>query len=327
MGKVVILSTGGTIAMDQTASSSHPVPSLTGRDFEQQLASHFPTDIEILAEDIINIPSAHISLETLQEICQKAQGHSSNPDVAGMVVTHGTDTMEESAYFAHLCYSGSQPVVYTGAMRSANETGYDGLRNLISALRVASSPEARELGVLMVMNEQVHSAGEVRKFHTQRVDAFQSPPYGPLGEIAFDKVNIKRRITWPAQCLEPNYVTPVPLVALTADFEVALLEAVQEMKPEGVVIEALGGGRVPPKIMPVLADLIGSGVPIVMATRCGIGPVIDQYGYTGAHRDLKKLGCNFAHHLSGSKARIKLMLVLGNGFDSTQLNSFFEDEW
>ncbi len=325
MGKVVILSTGGTIAMDQTASSSHPVPSLTGRDFEQQLASHFPTDIEILAEDIINIPSAHISLETLQEICQKAQGHSSNPDVAGMVVTHGTDTMEESAYFAHLCYSGSQPVVYTGAMRSANETGYDGLRNLISALRVASSPEARELGVLMVMNEQVHSAGEVRKFHTQRVDAFQSPPYGPIGEIAFDKLSIKRRITRPAQCLEPNYVTPVPLVALTADFEVALLEAVQEMKPKGVVIEALGGGRVPPKIMPVLADLIGSGVPIVIATRCGIGPVIDQYGYTGAHRDLKKLGCTFAHHLSGSKARIKLMLVLGNGFDSTQLNRSFED--
>ena len=143
MGKVVILSTGGTIAMDQTASSSHPVPSLTGRDFEQQLASHFPTDIEILAEDIINIPSAHISLETLQEICQKAQGHSSNPDVAGMVVTHGTDTMEESAYFAHLCYSGSQPVVYTGAMRSANETGYDGLRNLISALRVASFPRGQ----------------------------------------------------------------------------------------------------------------------------------------------------------------------------------------
>ena len=202
MGKVVILSTGGTIAMDQTASSSHPVPSLTGRDFEQQLASHFPTDIEILAEDIINIPSAHISLETLQEICQKAQGHSSNPDVAGMVVTHGTDTMEESAYFVHLCYSGSQPVVYTGAMRSVNETGYDGLRNLISALRVASSPEVRDLGVLMVMNEQVHSAGEVRKFHTQRVDAFQSPPYGPIGEIAFDELNFMRRITRPAPCPE-----------------------------------------------------------------------------------------------------------------------------
>ncbi len=326
MGKVVILSTGGTIAMDQTAGSSHPVPSLTGRDFEQQLASQFPTDLEISAEDIVNIPSAHISLETIQEICRKAQSHASNPDLSGIVVTHGTDTMEESAYFVHSCYSGSQPVVYTGAMRSANETGYDGLRNLISALRVASSPEARELGVLLVMNEQVHSAGEVRKFHTQRVDAFQSPPYGPIGEIAFDKVDIKRRITRPARSLEPNYVTPVPLVALTADFEVALLEAVQEMKPKGVVIEALGGGRVPPKILPVLADLIESGVPIVMTTRCGIGPVIDQYGYAGAHRDLKKLGCTFAHNLSGSKDRIKLMLFLGNGFDSSRLNRAFEDE-
>lgn len=326
MGKVVILSTGGTIAMDRTASSSHPIPSLKGEDFERQLASHFPKDIEIEAEDIVNIPSAHISLETIQKICQTARTRSSDPDVDGIVVTHGTDTMEESAYFSHLCYTGSQPVVFTGAMRSANETGYDGLRNLISALRVASSPVARELGVLMVMNEQVHSAGEVRKFHTQRLDAFQSPPYGPVGEIAFGEVVIRRRIIRPAESLEPSYGSPVPLVALTADFEVALLELIREMQPQGVVVEALGGGRVPPQIMPILAELIESGVPVVMTTRCGIGPVVDQYGYAGAHRDLEELGCCFAHDLSGSKARIKLMLAVGNGFDSDRLKSFFEDQ-
>lgn len=312
--------------MDRTTSSAHPIPSLMSKDFEQRLAEHLPTDLEVSAEDIINIPSAHISLETIQKICQKVVSYSSKQDVAGIVVTHGTDTMEESAYFVHLCHAGSPPVVFTGAMRSANETGYDGLRNLLSSIRVASSPQAVNLGALIVMNEQIHSAAEVRKLHTQRLDAFQSPPYGPIGEIAFETVDIKRTVTRPVQALEPSYVTPVPLISLTADFEVALLEAIQEIGPKGVVIEALGGGRVPPKIVPQLTDFIESGVPIVLATRSGIGPVVDAYGYDGAHRHLRKLGCHFAHHLSGPKARVKLMLALGNGLNSdSQLRDLFEN--
>ena len=326
MGKVVILSTGGTIAMDRTATSEHPVPSLQGQDFQQRLAQHLPDDLEVSAQDLINIPSAHISLQNIQMISQTVNRCASQQDLDGMVITHGTDTMEESAYFVHLCYSGSQPVVYTGSMRSANEIGYDGLRNLLSSIQVASSPQSANLGALIVMNEQIHSAGELRKLHTQRVDAFQSPPYGPVGEIAFGTVTITRSVTRPSPVLEPNYATPVPLVPLTADFEEALLDAVLEMSPKGIVIEALGGGRVPPKIVPHLTRFIEAGVPVVMTTRCGIGPVVDAYGYEGAHRHLKKMGCHFAHHLSGSKARIKLMLALGNGLDSdAQLQTMFDE--
>ena len=325
MGKVVILSTGGTIAMDRTSTSEHPIPSLKGQDFQRHLAQHLPGELEVLSEDIINIPSAHISLENIQKIAQTVNRYSSRNELDGVVITHGTDTMEESAYFVHLCYAGSQPIVYTGAMRSANETGYEGLRNLLSSIQVASSPQAGNLGVLIVMNEQIHSAGELRKLHTQRVDAFQSPPYGPIGEIAFGTVSITRTVTRPSATLEPNYATPVPLVLLTADFEEALLDAIQAMSPQGIVIEALGGGRVPPKIIPHLTRFIEAGVPVVMTTRCGIGPVVDAYGYEGAHRHLKELGCYFAHHLSGSKARIKLMLALGNGLDSdSQLRTIFE---
>jgi L-asparaginase len=326
MGKVVILSTGGTIAMDRTATSEHPVPSLQGQDFQQRLAQHLPDDLEVSAQDLINIPSAHISLQNIQMISQTVNRCASQQDLDGMVITHGTDTMEESAYFVHLCYSGSQPVVYTGSMRSANEIGYDGLRNLLSSIQVASSPQSANLGALIVMNEQIHSAGDLRKLHTQRVDAFQSPPYGPVGEIAFGTVTITRSVTRPSPVLEPNYATPVPLVPLTADFEEALLDAVLEMSPKGIVIEALGGGRVPPKIVPHLTRFIEAGVPVVMTTRCGIGPVVDAYGYEGAHRHLKKMGCHFAHHLSGSKARIKLMLALGNGLDSdAQLQTMFDE--
>jgi L-asparaginase len=325
MGKVMILSTGGTIAMDRTSTSEHPVPSLKGQDFQQRLAQHLPDDLEVSAEDIINIPSAHISLRNIQKISQTVNRYASREEWDGMVITHGTDTMEESAYFIHLCYAGSLPVVYTGAMRSANETGYDGLRNLLSSIQVASSPQAANLGALIVINEQIHSAGELRKLHTQRVDAFQSPPYGPVGEIAFGKVSIARSVTRPSPVLEPRYATPVPLVPLTADFEEALLDAIQEMSPKGIVIEALGGGRVPPKILPHLTRFIEAGVHVVMTTRCGIGPVVDAYGYQGAHRHLKELGCHFAHHLSGSKARIKLMLALGNGLTSdSQLRAVFE---
>ncbi|MEE8349896.1 MAG: asparaginase [Acidobacteriota bacterium] len=324
MGKVVILSTGGTIAMDRTSTSEHPVPSLKGQDFQQRLAQHLPAEVEVSTEDIINIPSAHISLENIQQISQTVTRCASREDLDGIVVTHGTDTMEESAYFVHLCYSGSLPVVYTGAMRSANETGYEGLRNLLSSIRVASSPQAANLGVLIVMNEQIHSAGELRKQHTQRVDAFQSPPYGPIGEIAFGTVTIPRTVKRPVAPLEPHCATPVPLVALTAGFEETLLDAVQGMSPKGIVIEALGGGRVPPKILPHLTRFIAAGIPVVVTTRCGVGPVVDAYGYEGAHRHLKELGCHFAHHLSGSKARIKLMLALGNGLDGDALHTLFE---
>jgi L-asparaginase len=325
MGKVVILSTGGTIAMDRTSTSEHPIPSLKGQDFQQLLAQHLPGDLEVSAEDVINIPSAHISLENIQEISQTVNRYDSRNDLDGVVITHGTDTMEESAYFVHLCYSGSQPVVYTGAMRSANEIGYEGLRNLLSSIQVASSSQAANLGVLIVMNEQIHSAGELRKLHTQRVDAFQSPPYGPIGEIAFGKVSLTRTVARLSLRLEPQYATPVPLVSLTADFEEDLLAAIQAVSPRGIVIEALGGGRVPPKIIPHLSRFIEGGVPVVITTRCGIGPVVDAYGYEGAHRHLKELGCHFAHHLSGSKARIKLMLALGNGLDSDALRAIFEN--
>jgi len=326
MGKVVILSTGGTIAMDRTATSEHPVPSLQGQDFQQRLAQHLPDDLELSAQDLINIPSAHISLQNIRMISETVNRYASQEDLDGMVITHGTDTMEESAYFVHLCYAGSQPVVYTGSMRSANEVGYDGLRNLLSSIRVASSPQAANLGAVIVMNEQIHSAGDLRKLHTQRVDAFQSPPYGPVGEIAFGTVSMTRSVTRPSPVLEPSYATPVPLVPLTADFEETLLDAIQEMSPKGIVIEALGGGRVPPKIVPHLTRFIGAGVPVVMTTRCGIGPVVDAYGYEGAHRHLKEIGCHFAHQLSGSKARIKLMLALGNGLTSvSQLRTLFEE--
>ncbi len=325
MAKVVILSTGGTIAMDRTATSEHPVPSLQGRDFQQRLSQHLPHDLEVSAEDLIHIPSAHISLENIRTIFQAVNRHAEEEDLDGMVITHGTDTMEESAYFVHLCYSDSQPVVYTGAMRSADETGYDGLRNLLSAIRVAASPRAANLGALIVMNEQIHSAGDLRKLHTQRVDAFQSPPCGPVGEIAFGTVSLTRTVHRPSPVLEPDFVTPVPLVPLTADFEEALLDAIQAMAPRGIVIEALGGGRVPPKIVPHLTRFIEAGTPVVMTTRCGIGPVVDAYGYEGAHRHLRELGCYFAHHLSGSKARIKLMLALGNGLEGDALRTVFED--
>lgn len=326
MRKVGILSTGGTIAMDRTSTSEHPVPSLTSQDFQQRLTQHLPDDLEIASEDILNIPSAHISLENIQKISRKVNRYAQQNDWDGVVITHGTDTMEESAYLVHLCYSGSLPVVYTGAMRSANEAGYDGLRNLISSIHVATSPQATNLGTLIVMNEQIHSAKELRKLHTQRVDAFQSPPYGPVGEIAFGRVSITRTVVRPSSVLEPKCASPVPLISLTAGFEEALLDALQKITPRGIVIEALGGGRVPPSILPHLIRFIKIGIPVVMTTRCGIGPVVDAYGYEGAHRHLKELGCYFAHYLSGSKARIKLMLALGNGLThGSQLHDFFED--
>lgn len=325
MAEVVILSTGGTIAMDRTPSSSQAVPALSAEDFLDQLGSQLPAATRLTSEDLLNIPSAHITREDFKKIHSRVAHHVARQGVDGVVVTHGTDTMEESSFFLHCCYSGAIPVVFVGAMRSANELGYEGLRNLVSAIRVAASPSARDQGVLIVMNEQVHSAGELRKMHTQRVDAFRSPPLGPIGEVALGRVEIRRRVMRPPAALKPIWARTVPLIALTADVEPVLLGAVEGLRPEGVVLEALGGGRVPPGILPVLGALIEAKVPVVIATRSGVGPVVDDYGYDGGHHHLKRIGCVFAHHLSGSKARILLMLALGNGRRSLKaLRELFE---
>ncbi|TEU14691.1 MAG: asparaginase [Anaerolineales bacterium] len=306
MPTIVILTTGGTIAMKRDEAAGGAVPTLDGSDFLAALPPGLP---ELRVEEYCNLPSAHFALDTLWGLRSRVAELLDKPEVDGVVVTHGTDVMEESAYLLDLTVPGEKPMVLTGAMRTASQIGYEGLANLVAAVRVAASPQARRLGAMIVMNDEIHAARFVTKAHTQSVDTFKSLSFGPLGRVDGDEVVIGQRVTrqWiPGGGLESNVV----LIKLAVGLDESFLKYAIEKGVKGVVIEALGGGRVPPWWMPTIRQAVEAGVAVVIASRCPSGRVWDGYGYEGAYNDLRGAGVLFANGLNGQKARLKLMVVL-----------------
>jgi L-asparaginase len=233
----------------------------------------------------------------------------SQPNVAGVVVTHGTDTLEESAYLLDITVPHSKPIVFTGAMRTASAVGYDGSANLAAAIRVAASPLVAGQGAVVVLNGEIHAARYVTKMHTGSLSAFESPGWGPIGRIDADSITIHSSVapgTLPWRGLEAN----VPLLKICVGMDSAPMAVALSSGARGIVIEALGGGRVPPWWVDTIELARVRGLPVVIATRCASGPMGDTYGYEGAYGTLVQLGCLFADHLNGQKARIRLMVVL-----------------
>jgi len=208
-------------------------------------------------------------------------------------------------------------------MRTASEPGYEGFANVADAVRAAACPEARGLGTLVVMNGEIHAARDVTKSHTTSLVAFVSPEWGPIGRVDLDRVVVARRVARehvPARRLEPE----VHLLKLAVGMDDRLLVSlVRDPRTRGIVVEALGGGRVPPWWLPTLREAVKRGIAVVITSRVGAGRTVDQYAYAGAHRDLVAMGCLFAGGLSGPKARIKLMAVLGAVTDAAQVKEWF----
>lgn len=303
---VAVLTTGGTIAMQHDERAGGAVPQLGASDFERAL----PADVARLrTEEIVNLPSSHFTLETLGRIRDRVAELTEDPNVVGVVVTHGTDTMEETAYLLDLTVSGEKPIVLTGAMRTASDVGYDGYANLLAAVRVAAAPAARGIGAVVLFNDEIHAARRVTKMHTLSTGTFQSPGWGPVGRVEGDAVMVDQyveRESLPWQGLESR----VALLKLVVGAGPELLEDALDRGARGVVIEALGGGRIPPWWLPVIERAREHGVPVVIASRCPSGRVWDSYGYRGAYRSLVDLGCLFAAGINGQKARVRLMVIL-----------------
>lgn len=311
MKRIILLTTGGTIAMRGTTPEEGAVPALGGGDFTAALPQGLAA---IRAEEFTNLPSPHFTIEQVWELSRRVAALAADETVDGIVVTHGTDVLEESAYLCDLTIESNKPIVFTGAMRSASEMGYDGTANLAAAVKTAVSERANGLGTLVVLNDQIHAAGDVTKTHTGAVETFKSPELGPLGYVDYGGVVVARRPLQrehvPASRLEPN----VHLLKLAVGMSEGLLEyLVETVGARGVVLEGMGAGHVPPWWLPTIERTTRQGVAIVITSRTGAGRTYDGKGYIGAHRDLVRLGCWFAHGLNGQKARIKLMAALGTG--------------
>ncbi len=322
MRSVVVMTTGGTIST-RDRDGRGATPTLRGADFLREIPG-LDVVASVEVEEFALIPGAYMTLARILEMSRRASEIVARQDVSGLVITHGTDTLEESAYYLHLTVAGDTPVVFTGAMRNASQIGFDGYRNLYDAIRTAASPEARGRGVLVVLNEEVHSARWVTKTSGQKEDTYKSPLTGPVGiaygdRIAFVAAPHPRRVL-------PNAMEPrVDLIRLAVDADDRFLRCSLGSGSRGIVIEAFGGGRVPPRLLPAIGDALGAGVPVVVTTRCHSGEMWDAYGYEGAFRDLAARGVFFVHDLPGHKARLKLAVGLGNGLGGEALRGYLAE--
>lgn len=306
---VAVVSTGGTIAStpDRGADAS---PTLSGED----LVAAVP-DLEGLADvttrQFSNVPSPHLTIEDYAELVELLADLDADPEIEGVVVTEGTDVLEETAYFADLCYDGATPVVFTGAMRNPSLPSPDGPANLLTSVRVALEPLAGDLGVLVAFNDRVHAAREVTKTHTMNLDTFRSPEVGPLAAVDEDRVTWLRRPGDPGATFGPDpaaLTNDVCAIAVTADMADRLVRAAAGSA--GVCFAATGAGHVPPAIIPALEALADDGIPLVATSRCPEGRLArETYGFRGSEATLRALGCYFAD-LNLQKTRIKTIVAL-----------------
>lgn len=278
---------------------------------------------KLVQESLFNIPSPHINIEHWQQLKMRIEKAVNEENVDGIVITHGTDTLEETSYFLDLALSVNIPVVITGAMRSSNELGADGLINLQSAILVALNEESRDKGVLVVMNDEIHNAKFVTKTHTTNVATFQTPTFGPCGLVTKESVIFFQKLTtYERYPIQQVTKANVQLLKAYAGMDSFLLEQLAKSKCDGVVIEALGAGNLPPSCLAGIEALVNANIPIVIVSRAFNGITQDVYDYVGGGKQLKQKGIIFTKGLSGQKARIKLMVLLSQTLDKP-LSDYF----
>ena len=306
---VVVVATGGTIAMKYDEASQGLVPACSGAD----LAAAVPGLSAIAPLEFIqfsNIASPAMTPQNMWDLHVRIEEILARDDVAGVIVTHGTDTLEETSYFLDLLHHGEKPIVTTAAMRGAGDTSPDGPMNIYCAVKTAASSEARGMGVLVCLNETLHAPGEVTKTHSANPATFQSPWWGPVGYVDCDKIVLRRK-SLGVKRFRPNALTArVDVIKAMTGSGREYIDFAVAQGCKGIVIEGFGRGNLPPAMIPGIADAVQKGVAVVLTTRTVGGRVLDVYGYPGSVTDSRRAGIAMGGEISAAKARLKLMLLL-----------------
>jgi hypothetical protein len=276
----------------------------------------------IYVEDLYHLASPQITEHEMLGIKNRIEV-AVKEGYDGVVVTHGTDTLEETAYYLELTLDINIPVIVTGAMRSSNEIGADGLANLRSSLVVAIDDESRDKGVLVVMNDEVHTATYVTKTHTTNVATFQTPTFGPIGLVSKNNVIYFQKLIKEEHYEVNTTEKKVYLLKAYAGMDEELINAVVELGADGLVIEALGAGNLPPRTVPAIRNCIGKNIPVVFVSRAFNGVTQDVYDYEGGGKRFQQDGVIFTTGLSGQKARVKLMILLEAEISFEKLSELF----
>lgn len=325
MYKVAVIFTGGTISMKVDERLKAAIPALSDSEILATI-SGIERIAEIEAIHFGSFPGPHMSIERMFELAAITRELVARDDITGVIITHGTDCLEETAYLLDLVIKEAKPIVITGAMRNGSELGYDGPANLSAAICTACSKESLNQGVLVVMNNQVYAADEVAKIHTLSLDTFMSPDFGPLGIVDSDQVIYYRSKKHRADVIEATTSKKVGLVKSVAGDNGDIIDFLIASDYAGIVIEAMGRGNVPPDMVPSIDRAIKKKLPVVIVSRCLKGRVLDSYGYEGGGRKLRDMGVILGDNLSGQKARLKLMLLLNVTSDVKEIKKRFESD-
>ena len=323
MKKIAVIFNGGTISMKVDENIQAAVPTLTGAQIMAKV-----TGIERYANieehNFSSLPSPHITVDLMLELSKEVQKLADREDIDGVVVTHGTDTLEETSYLVDLTTKTDKPIVFTGAMRSSSELGYDGPANLAASICTAASEEARGRGVLICFNGELNSAKEVTKANSMALNAFRTPNFGPIG-IVDNNRGIFYRDVEDKEYIEVDEIREkVAIIKCAASVESDFLNFAIDSGYKGIVLEGLGRGNVPPTMVEGIERAIKENIPVILTSRCFEGRVFGSYGYEGGGMQLKNSGVIFGESMPSQKARIKLLLMLSAEKTLKEIEKSFE---
>lgn len=316
--------TGGTISTVFDPVAGGNVPVLDGAAILARTPG-LESIAEVVAIDRGRIAASHFTFPQLLEIATVVRDALADPSIDGAVVVQGTDTIEETSFCWDLVLGGSKPVVVTGAMRSSDEAGFDGPPNLRDAIRIAASPLARGLGVVVSLGGTIEPADDVTKLHATALDTFASPNGGPLGRVGPGGVTLLRARAGRRQVVTDRAADRVHLVTATVAIDARLLDAAVEIGSEGIVVAATGSGNTSPELLAAAERAMRAGIPVALASRCVAGRATAGYAFPGGGANWIRAGALPVGHLCALKARVALALGIGAGLDRDGLIALLAD--
>jgi len=322
MSRVAVVFTGGTISMVVDPMAGGAIPALDGAAILARTPG-LDRIADVVAVDRGMIPASHWTFDRLLDLAGDLRRLAADPEIDGLVVVQGTDTIEESSFAFDLLVDTAKPIVVTGAMRNATDPGYDGPDNLRDAVRCAASDELRGAGVVVVLAGTIEPAADVTKTHASDLDTFKSRNQGRLGVVTGDAVVLEQLPLARRPVLATTVAaSPIPIVVATIGTDEGLISAIRSLQPAGIVVEATGAGNTAAGLLAEAQAAIQAGIPVVLTTRAPAGAAGTGYAFPGGGATWVRAGAFLAGTLTGPKARIALALGVGAGLSGAALAAF-----
>lgn len=321
---ILIVFTGGTFSMMiDKKKSGGAVPRYSGEELLKKIPDAGKL-AKISFYDFGKYPGPHVTPEIMMQLSKQMKKKLAEKKYDGIVITHGTDTLEETAYLIDLTIKTKVPIVFTGSMKNSSEPDWDGPKNLTDSIQVCLNENSRGMGTLVCMHGEVNAASEVTKIFSSEFETFQSLDFGSLGFVQQGRV-VYNRLPRHLEIIDTEKVNSnVDLLTVYAGMNEKFFRHSADSGVSGLVIEALGVGNVPPAAFKGVEYVIKKNIPVVLVSRCPAGETDYIYSYPGAGRHLHNLGVIFTDYLNGQKARIKLMLALSKTTNRKILKKIFE---